>query len=131
MTDAAQGMTVPASWHSHIYFDASSHDRAIAVLDAMRAHFPAEAGIVYGRWHHQPVGPHPDFSIQLAYPHARFGDVMAWLAQNRDGLTVFSHPNTGDSDAAQLRDHRDHSVWMGAVRPLKLSRFGGCDQGQT
>jgi aromatic ring-cleaving dioxygenase len=61
----------------------------------------------------------------------RFGDVMAWLAQNRDGLTVFSHPNTGDSDAAQLRDHRDHAVWMGAVRPLKLSRFGGCDQGQT
>ena len=131
MTDAAQGMTVPASWHSHIYFDASSHDRAIAVLDAMRAHFPAEAGIVYGRWHQQPVGPHPDFSIQLAYPHARFGDVMAWLAQNRDGLTVFSHPNTGDSDAAQLRDHRDHVVWMGAVRPLKLSRLGGCDQGQT
>ena len=131
MTDAAQGMTVPASWHSHIYFDASSHDRAIAVMDAMRAHFPAEAGIVYGRWHHQPVGPHPDFSIQLAYPHAQFGDVMAWLAQNRDGLTVFSHPNTGDSDAAQLRDNRDHAVWMGAVRPLKISRLGGCDQGQT
>jgi aromatic ring-cleaving dioxygenase len=36
-----QGMTVPASWHSHIYFDASSHDRAAAVLDAMQAHFPA------------------------------------------------------------------------------------------
>ena len=130
MTCVMQGMTVPASWHSHIYFDASSHDRAAAVLDAMQAHFPAESGIIYGRWHHKPVGPHPDFSIQLEYSHAQFADVMAWLAQNRDGLTIFSHPNTGDSDAAQLRDHRDHAVWMGAVRPLKLSRFGGVDQRQ-
>ena len=129
-------MADPAGWHSHVYFDDDSHDAAVALIAAMQARFGADDAmgddsIVFGRWHHRPVGPHPDFSIQLEYSHVQFADVMAWLAQNRDGLTIFSHPNTGDSDAAQLRDHRDHAVWMGAVRPLKLSRFGGVDQRQT
>ena len=127
-SDVADNVVMPASWHSHVYFDDSSHALAAALIDRMKAYFPADAGIGYGRWHHKPVGPHPDFSIQLEYPHARFADVMAWLAQNRGSLTIFSHPNTGDSDAAQLRDHRDHAIWMGAVRPLKLAQFGGVDQ---
>jgi aromatic ring-cleaving dioxygenase len=36
-------------------------------------------------------------------------------------LVVFLHPLTGD----ELADHRDHAIWMGALRPLKLSVFGG------
>ena len=54
---------------------------------------------------------------------------MGFLALRRDGLTIFTHPNTGKDTASELRDHRDHAIWMGAVRPLKLSLFGGEDQG--
>ena len=43
------------------------------------------------------------------------------LALHRGGLTVFIHPNTGNA----LRDHRDHAIWMGAIRPLDLSGFKG------
>jgi DOPA 4,5-dioxygenase len=118
----------PASWHSHIYFDAASHPRAEALVADMKQAFGETAAITYGRWHHRPVGPHPDFSIQLEYPHDMFAGVMAFMALWRDGLTIFTHPNTGEDAAAELRDHRDHAIWMGAVRPLKLSLFGGEDQ---
>ncbi len=70
-----------------------------------------------GRFHQMPVGPHPDWSCQLSFPPALFGDVIPWLALNRQGLVVFIHPLTGDD----LVDHRDHAIWMGAVRPLDLS----------
>ena len=119
----------PASWHSNIYFDADSHPRAEALVARMQNTFDETASITYGRWHHRPVGPHPDFSIQLEYPHDLFADVMGFLALRRDGLTIFTHPNTGEDKASELRDHRDHAIWMGAVRPLKLSLFGGEDQG--
>ena len=124
----------PASWHSHVYFDDDSHDAAVALIAAMQARFGADDAmgddsIVFGRWHHRPVGPHPDFSIQIAYPHDRFAAVMGFLALNRGTLTIFTHPNTGEDTESELRDHRDHAIWMGAARPLKLSRFGGVDQG--
>jgi len=123
----------PASWHSHVYFDDDSHAAAVALIAAMQARFGADesgdGSIVFGRWHHRPVGPHPDFSIQIAYPHHRFAAVMGFLALNRRGLTIFTHPNTGEDTESELRDHRDHAIWMGAARPLKLSRFGGIDQG--
>jgi len=119
----------PTSWHSHIYYDADSHAKAEMLVAELRNAFGDAAPIAYGRWHHKPVGPHPDFSIQLEYPHELFAAVMAHLALRRDGLTIFTHPNTGEDTASELRDHRDHAIWMGAVRPLKLSLFGGEDQG--
>jgi len=122
-------MADPASWHSHVYFDADSHPRAEALVAAIEAHFGSQAAISYGRWHHKPVGPHPDFSIQLEFGHELFAEMMLFLAVNRGGLTIFTHPNTGTTTADELRDHRDHAIWMGAVRPLKLSLFGGQDQG--
>ena len=117
-------MTNPTSWHSHVYFNTKSHPQADALVTLMHEHFGPDATITYGRWHHKPVGPHPDFSIQLEFPHGLFTEVMTFLSLNRNGLTIFSHPNTGDN----LLDHRDHAIWMGAVRPLKLSLFGDEDQ---
>ena len=52
-----------ARWHSHVYFDAVSHTWAEALVSAMQRHFSLDADITYSRWHHRPVGPHPDFII--------------------------------------------------------------------
>lgn len=121
MTDQQQ---TPDSWHSHIYFDAQSIGRAQALVATLEQAFPAgDTPVTYGRWHQKPVGPHPDWSIQIAYPQAYFAAVMAMLALHQDGLVIFTHPNTGESRAAQLRDHRDHAIWIGAVRPLNLAIF--------
>jgi aromatic ring-cleaving dioxygenase len=104
-------------YHAHIYFDASTLAQAQALCEEAARRFT----LAMGRVHQRPVGPHPDWSCQLAFDAPLFGEVIPWLALHRAGLVVFVHPLTGDD----LRDHRDHAIWMGAVRPLKLSIFSG------
>lgn len=102
-------------YHAHVYFDASTIDQARDLCELAAKTFP----LTMGRVHEKLVGPHPDWSCQLAFASEYVAVVMPWLALNRKGLVVFMHPLTGDD----LADHRDHAIWMGAFRPLKLSIF--------
>lgn len=102
-------------YHAHVYYGAATLGKARGVCEAARDAF----GLVMGRMHEKPVGPHPDWSCQLLVPHDKFGDVVRWFMLNRDGLNVLIHPETGD----HLKDHTEHAVWMGAVRPLDVSMF--------
>ncbi len=100
-------------YHAHVYFDADTVDRATALCEEAARRLP----VSMGRIHRKPVGPHPRWSCQLAFGPEAFADVVPWLALNRQGLTVFVHPETGDPVA----DHRDHALWMGTMEPLDLS----------
>ncbi len=100
-------------YHAHVYFDAKSRARAIALREALVKAFPQA---VLGRNHELPVGPHPEWSYQVAFEPALFPGIVPWLALNRDGLTVFVHPETGDV----LADHRDFALWMGSMPKLDL-----------
>ena len=100
-------------YHAHVYFNAETLAQARTLCEAAAARFPLKMG----RVHEKPVGPHPDWSCQLAFKAALFGEVIPWLALNRQGLVVFIHPITGHDRI----DHRDRAIWMGAVRPLNLS----------
>ncbi len=100
-------------FHAHVYFSQETVAQARTVCEAARDHFDIEMG----RIHEKPVGPHPCWSCQLRVPPEKFGDVIAWLCLNREGLTVFAHPDTGDA----LADHTKHAIWMGQMLPLKLS----------
>jgi DOPA 4,5-dioxygenase len=102
-------------FHAHVYFDADTGEQARALCEAARDRF----GIAMGRVHEKLVGPHPRWSCQLTVPRDRFGDVIPWLALHRGGLTVFTHPNTGQD----LEDHRDRAIWMGELLPLHLEIF--------
>ncbi|MGI9521517.1 MAG: DOPA 4,5-dioxygenase family protein [Hyphomicrobiaceae bacterium] len=108
-------MTKIRGYHAHVYFDAGTVAQARAVCTACRDKF----GVEMGRLHQKSVGPHPEWSCQLAFGPELFGDVMGWLALNRRGLVIFAHPDTGDA----LADHRDHAIWMGETRRLNLSIF--------
>jgi DOPA 4,5-dioxygenase len=108
-------MTEITGYHAHIYFDAASVATARRVCERCRDLF----GVTMGRIHEKAVGPHCDWSCQLAFGPEQAGDVLGWLALNREGLVVFAHPETGNA----LKDHTDHAIWMGAIRPLKLSVF--------
>jgi DOPA 4,5-dioxygenase len=99
-------------FHAHVYFDADTVGQARALCAAAALRFPLKMG----RVHERPVGPHPDWSCQLAFRPAVFADLIPWLAMHRGGLVVFIHP-ISDND---LADHRDRAMWMGAVRPLDL-----------
>ncbi|MBX8492199.1 DOPA 4,5-dioxygenase family protein [Pseudomonas cichorii] len=102
-------------YHAHIYFDARTIGLARALCEAATAKFDVQMG----RVHERLVGPHPDWSCQLAFGHSQFADVMLWLALNRNDLVVFVHPLTGD----ELKDHTEHAIWMGEIRPLDVSIF--------
>ncbi|AIR88922.1 DOPA 4,5-dioxygenase family protein [Pseudomonas cremoricolorata] len=104
-------------YHAHVYFDAATQAQARELCEQAAQLFAVSTG----RMHQRAVGPHPDWSCQLAFGPDVLGEVLPWLALHRKGLVIFLHPLTGD----ELADHRDHAIWMGAVRPLKLSIFGG------
>ena len=108
-------MTDIKSFHAHVYFDAATMAQTRQLCEQARAKF----GVEMGRVHERPVGPHPDWSCQLAFAPELFGTVVPWLALNRNGLIVFVHPETGD----ELKDHTEHALWMGKIRPLDLSIF--------
>lgn len=102
-------------YHAHIYYDAGSLPAARTLCETVRDRFGADMG----RMHERAVGPHPEWSCQLAFGPEKLGDILPWLALNRQGLTVFLHPDTGQ----ELEDHRDRAIWMGSMPALKLEIF--------
>lgn len=101
-------------WHAHVYYDATSKPVAEAVRAGLAQAIP---GAVLGRWHDNPVGPHPRGSYQVAFGPALMPAVVPWLMLHRQGLTVLLHPETGHERA----DHTTHAAWMGEMLPLDLS----------
>lgn len=108
-------MPAVQGYHAHVYFDAATIEQGRALCEAAVEKF----AVAMGRVHERLVGPHTDWSCQLAFDHAQFADVLLWLALNRNGLVVFIHPLTGD----ELADHTEHAIWLGAVRPLNVAMF--------
>ncbi|HEX8596260.1 MAG TPA: DOPA 4,5-dioxygenase family protein [Pseudomonas sp.] len=102
-------------YHAHVYFDAQTIEQARALCETAAEQF----GVKMGRIHERLVGPHVDWSCQLAFDHGQCADVMLWLSLNRNGLVVLIHPLTGDD----LADHTEHAMWMGAIRPLDVGMF--------
>jgi aromatic ring-cleaving dioxygenase len=103
------------NWHAHVYFDASSRETALALRQTIEVELADQ--VQMGRFHEKPVGPHPMWSYQLAFPPASFSHVLGWLALNHGALDVFVHPNTGD----ERRDHRDCAIWLGRSHALNLA----------
>lgn len=110
--------TAVASWHAHVYFDAASRDAAQALRVRIAERFDGQMEL--GRFHERPVGPHPQWSYQIAFAPQHFAEIATWLSLNHGALDVFMHPNTGDS----LRDHRDCAVWIGHSHTLNLAALG-------
>ncbi len=97
-------------YHAHVYFDAASEAEALT----LRSLIESELDVEVGRIHRKPVGPHPHWSYQLAFPPDQFGTVVPFLMLNRDRLDVLVHPRTGD----EIRDHFEYAVWLGEKAEL-------------
>ncbi|MGE3703323.1 MAG: DOPA 4,5-dioxygenase family protein [Hyphomicrobiaceae bacterium] len=93
--------------------DAAHRAQAEALCQAAGARF----SVTVGRMHDGPVGPHPRGRCQLAFDADQFGNVMPWLVEHRNGLTVFAHANTGGA----LKDHTEHVIWLGPSEKLNLA----------
>ena len=103
------------NFHAHVYYDAPDRAQALALCEAAGE----KLSVKVGRMHDNPVGPHPRGSCQLTITKEQFLGVVSWLILNRNGLTVFTHAQTGHA----LKDHTDHVIWLGPSETLKLSQF--------
>jgi aromatic ring-cleaving dioxygenase len=111
--------SIIGSWHAHVYFGADSREAAWALREVIDVALAGQMEL--GRFHEKPVGPHPMWSYQLAFPAEHFAQVVGWLTLNHGALDVLVHPNTGD----ELRDHRDCAVWLGRSHTLNLAALEG------
>lgn len=102
-------------FHAHIYYDPETRAAAQRVREGLGARFDVELG----RWHDEPVGPHPKPMYQVAFSLAQFGEVVPWLMLHRQGLVVLVHPETGDS----VGDHLERCLWLGEKLKLNVEVF--------
>jgi DOPA 4,5-dioxygenase len=100
------------SWHAHVYYDTGSRSEAERLREAIGAGFEVQLG----RWHDEPVGPHPTSMYQVAFPVSEFPRLVPFLALNRGKLTVLVHPQAGNA----YDDHTAHAMWLGPALPLRL-----------
>ncbi|MBW4575048.1 MAG: 4,5-dioxygenase [Aphanothece sp. CMT-3BRIN-NPC111] len=100
-------------FHAHIYFDdPASRDAATQVRSGLAANFDVRLG----RWHEQPIGPHPKAMYQVAFSPNEFSHVVPWLMLNRQGLDILIHPETGND----VEDHTSHALWLGQKLELNI-----------
>ena len=100
-------------YHAHIYYDPAT-TRGIA--ERVREELGRRFECTLGRWHDNPVGPHPTSMYQVKFPIAEFPRLVPWLMLNRGELVVLVHPLTDD----EYEDHAHHAIWLGAKLPLNL-----------
>jgi DOPA 4,5-dioxygenase len=99
-------------FHAHVYYDPDTRDRAAQIRDALAAQFDVRLG----RWHDQPVGPHPISMYQVVFLPQLFGEIVPWLMLHHQGLSILVHPTTGDD----VVDHTDHALWLGEKLDLNI-----------
>jgi len=110
-------------YHAHIYYDPADRGPAERLRTAIGEGFTVELG----RWHDEPVGPHPTAMYQVAFDAAEFSRLVPWLMLHRGDLAVLVHPRTADAYA----DHTVHAAWLGHKLPLRLDvlrRAAGADR---
>ena len=104
-----------AGYHAHVYYEPATRPVAERLRDGIAETF----SVKLGRWHDQPIGPHPIAMYQVAFAVVEFQRLVPWLMLNRAGLGVLIHPLTGDD----LADHTSHALWLGPALPLRLDQL--------
>lgn len=98
-------------FHAHLYYEDETYPKALDVIEKAKALDYLQVG----RAHKVPVGPHPVGSCQLLFETKYLDRILPWLIENRDGLSVFIHPVSGDD----IFDHTEGVMFLG--KPYKLN----------
>ena len=109
------------AYHAHVYFGPGTVAQARELAAQAGKRFKVEVG----RVHEELVGPHPQWSCQIAFSATEFDQIIPWLDEHRGKLDVFVHGLTGDD----LADHTTHAYWLGNEWPLDLSMFKDAEPG--
>ena len=117
MTETKRPINIHNHYHAHVYFDSQTLQFASDLCIKAGELFDLKVG----RIHQKPVGPHPKWSCQISFSSKDFEQLIPWLSDNRNDLTVLIHAQTGDN----LKDHTEYAYWLGDNVQLNLSIFGG------
>ena len=109
------GGTRLEKFHAHIYYEKETFGNAQKLVKKAYN----QDGVVVGRMHEKPIGPHPKWSCQLLFSKDQLTNMMILLLENRKGLTVFIHPVTGKD----FLDHTEHAIWLGEKLELNLEEL--------
>ena len=112
MNDTKRPVNTFKAYHAHVYFDKETLEFASSFCQNAGELF----GLRVGRVLQKPVGPHPRWSCQILFASRHFDELISWLDENRNGLTILVHPLTGDD----LLDHTDYASWLGDSVELDL-----------
>lgn len=103
------------AYHAHIYFDQKSKELTKQICAEITTKFHLKVG----RMHERPIGPHPEWSVQVIFGTRDFDRFLTWLDAKRQGLSVLVHGLTGND----YQDHTDYAYWLGDSVELNLDAF--------
>lgn len=103
------------NYHAHVYFEQETLEHAITLCEKAGELFSLKVG----RVHQKPIGPHPVWSCQISFSARHFDQLIPWLEENRQGLSVLVHGISGDN----LKDHTEYAYWLGSEIDLSLDIF--------
>lgn len=130
----------PISWHVHVTYMLTNKEdinRAAAVREKARFHFKDHLGpdcpnrydnknlcMIIDHPLDITLGPFPIGEWSVWVPNSYLNLLLSWFAQNRNGLSVLFHPNTG----CEYEDHSDWAFWVGSKWNLDMSIFNKGEQ---
>jgi len=115
MSEIKRPVNVHKAYHAHVYFNQATLDMASQLCQRAGERFPVKVG----RIHQKPIGPHTEWSCQIAFGSKVFDDLVPWLDKNRSGLSILVHAMTGDD----LQDHTEYAYWLGDPVAINTAVF--------
>ncbi|MCR8922163.1 DOPA 4,5-dioxygenase family protein [Dasania sp. GY-MA-18] len=115
MNEVKRPVNSHKAYHAHVYFDEATVDFASELCREAGQRF----GLQVGRVHEKLVGPHPMWSCQIIFGSKDFEQLISWLDEHRNGLTVLVHALSGND----LDDHTHYAYWLGDSQTLDVSQF--------
>ena len=104
------------NYHVHVYFE----DATEAIASALRAQVETHPdALALGRFHSEPVGPHPTRQFQILVAEVALEGFLVWLDGERHDLSVLIHSDIEDD----LLSHTTLARWLGDPHVLRLDRF--------
>ena len=104
-------------YHAHVYFDQTT----LMLAESLCQQAGDKFAVKVGRVHQNKVGPHPKWSCQILFSKKEFDQLIPWLDENRQNLSILVHAQTGND----LQDHTEFAYWLGQPVPLILTVFNG------
>jgi aromatic ring-cleaving dioxygenase len=104
-------------FHSHIYYTPEVKPKALNLQKKIKDNFAST--VRCSGLHDQLMGPHPFWMFEADFKSDLFLDMIDFLIEHRDGLSILIHPLSGNA----VLDHTDYALFLGRKEKLNISIF--------